>query len=456
VLKLISVFELRALVTLAGPILVTQIAQTANGFIDTVMAGAVSPNDLAAVAIGSSIWLPAYLFMAGILIANNPVIAQHLGAGEEAKIPVAVHQGLWIALALGIAGFLFMRNVGPILELMAVDPAIRPMIQAYCKGLSFSMPAAAAFLAIRSFCDALSRPHPVMVISVIGTFLNIPLNYILIHGLFGLPALGGVGCGYATSLVFWLMLIMLAGYVNSADQFKFAHPFSSFSAPNPGHIKNLIKLGLPIALAIFFEVSIFTLVSLFIGSLGARVVASHQISLNIASLSFMVPLSIAMALTIRVGEGIGAGQVKWVAQRCVTGLALSFLIACFAAAGMALFAYELTGIYTQAADIRTLAASLLLLAAVFQISDAMQANANGCLRGFKDTAVPMYLTLLAYWGIGMPVGYLLGMTDLIGPARGAQGFWVGLTVGLSCAALFLLIRLQRTFSAWSESRSPTR
>ncbi|HET8708182.1 MAG TPA: MATE family efflux transporter, partial [Pseudomonadales bacterium] len=159
--KHFSFAELRALIALAGPILVTQIAQTANGFIDTVMAGAVGPNDLAAVAIGSSIWIPAYLFMAGVLIANNPVIAQHLGADESDKIPKAVHQGIWIAAVLGSAGFLFMRNVAPLLDLMEVDAAIRPSIQRYCDGMSYSMPAAALFLAIRSFCDALSKPHPV-------------------------------------------------------------------------------------------------------------------------------------------------------------------------------------------------------------------------------------------------------------------------------------------------------
>lgn len=453
-LKYFSFSELRALLALVGPILVTQVAQTANGFIDTVMAGAVGPNDLAAVAVGSGIWIPAYLFTAGILIANNPVIAQHLGAGEIKKIPVAVHQGIWIAVVLGILGFIFMRNVSPIIEMMNVDASIRPQIQAYCNGMSYSMPAAAFFLAIRSFCDALSKPHPVMIISVIGTILNIPFNYILIHGKFGLPAMGGVGCGYATSLVFWFMLISLALYVNAASIFKFAHPFRSFSAPDFPHIRKLIQLGLPIALAIFFEVSVFTLVSLFIGSLGARIVASHQITLNIASLSFMVPLSIAMASTIRVGEGIGAGQVNVVAQRCVTSLCLSLFIACFAATGMAFFAEQLTGIYTKEADIKKLAAELLTLAAIFQISDAMQANANGCLRGFKDTKMPMYLTLLAYWFIGMPSGYVLGMTSILTSPLGAHGFWIGLIIGLTCAASFLLIRLRSTYLRWSKSPLP--
>ncbi|HET8706383.1 MAG TPA: MATE family efflux transporter, partial [Pseudomonadales bacterium] len=250
-------------------------------------------------------------------------------------------------------------------------------------------------------------------------------------------------------------LVSLALYVNAAEQFRFAHPFRSFSAPDGRHIIKLAKLGLPIALAIFFEVSVFTLVSLFIGSLGARVVASHQITLNIASLSFMVPLSIAMALTIRVGEGVGAANVQMVAQRSVTGLCLSFFIACFAAAGMAGFADSLTAIYTQEPDIRQLAAELLTWAAIFQISDAMQANANGCLRGFKDTTAPMYLTLLAYWCIGMPSGYILGMTHFLTSPLGANGFWIGLVIGLTCAAGFLLIRLRTTFKRWAVSPSPT-
>lgn len=452
--KYFSFRELRALLALVGPIMVTQIAQTANGFIDTVMAGSVGPNDLAAVAVGSGIWIPTYLFIAGILIANNPIIAHHLGAGETKKIPVAVHQGIWIASVLGIAGFFLMRNVAPILDLMNVDPSFRHLTERYCVGMSYGLPASAFFLAIRSFCDALSKPKPVMVISVIGTLLNIPFNYVLIHGTFGLPALGGVGCGYATSLVFWVMFVSLALHVNSAEDFKFAHPFRSFSAPNFPLILKTIQLGLPIAFTIFFEISVFTLVSLFIGSLGASIVASHQIALNIASLSFMVPLSIAMALTIRVGEGIGAHQVKHVTERCVTGLVLSLFIACFAASGMALFSEQLTSIYSNDPNIKKLAGELLLFAAIFQISDAMQANANGCLRGFKDTTTPMYLTLLAYWCIGMPSGYVLGMTNLLTPALGAHGFWIGLVIGLSCAAIFLLIRLRNTFKRWSELQSP--
>lgn len=439
--------EARAQLRLALPVLGGQLAQTANGFVDTLMAGRVSPADLGAVAVGASLWVPLFLFMTGVLMTTTPVLSRNLGAQDYHRINPIAQQGLWLGLALGAIAALLLRGMAPVLQWMDVDPAVRPLVRGYLKAISWAMPGAALFLALRSYTEAMSHTRPVLWISVVGLLINIPANYALIHGAWGLPALGGVGCGWATSLVMWSMTLMMALYISVHRVYRDAPLSLRRPHLEPATAWYILRLGLPVGLSIFFEVSIFGVIALFISSLGPTIVAGHQVALNFTSLLFMVPLSLALAVTVRVGHARGRQQPQETALAIDTALRMTVMIGLLSSLGLMLFRDLIPGIYTDDAAVSLLASRLLVYAALYQLSDAWQVTASGALRGFEDTRTPMLITLLAYWGIGLPVGYLLGMTDISGDRMGPDGFWIGLIAGLTAAALMLGMRLTSRISS---------
>lgn len=435
--------ELRAQLALALPILGGQLAQTANGFVDTLMAGRVSPVDLAAVAVGASIWVPAYLFMTGVLMSATPILSRTLGAQSFSRVNPLTQQGLLLALGLGLLMMALLRSMAPVLAWMDVDAALQPLVIGYLDALSWGMPAMALFLSLRSYTEALSHTRPVLLISVAGLLINIPSNAIFIYGLFGVPAMGGVGCGWATSLVMWMMAAMMAVYVARHPVYDDARLSLRQRFFEPATILYMLRIGLPVGLSIFFEVSIFAIIALLISSLGAITVAGHQIALNFTSLIFMLPLSLALAVTVRVGLARGRNNPDAAHLAINTALIITLAIGISAAVLLLLLRHHVPMLYTPDKEVRDLAARLLLFAALYQVSDAWQVTVNGALRGYEDTAVPMLLTLIAYWGIGLPVGYVLGLTDLLRPAMGPDGFWIGLISGLTAAAIMLTLRLRR-------------
>lgn len=441
-LPLLDRAELGQLLRLMGPILVTQLAQTAFGFVDTLMAGQVSPLDLAAVALGAGIWLPIYLLLSGILMATTPLVAKHFGADDHHHIPPTVQQALWLALGFGLLGALLLRQASPVLELLGTPTAMRALTLRYLDGLSLGIPAVTVFVVLRCYVEALGRPVPVMLISILGLLLNIPANYAFIYGKLGLPAMGGAGCGWATAVVMWAMLILLAGYVLLTPALRHYPLLQNWTRPHLERMLNFLRLGVPMGVAIFFEVSVFAIVALLIAPLGERVVAGHQIALNVTSLLFMFPLSLAIAMTIRVGQAFGAREADAIRRIQRTGFATAVLMSLLSASLIVLARDSITALYTRDVSVRLLAADLLLFAAGYQVVDALQVAAAGCLRGLHDTKGPMQLTLIAYWGIALPVGYLLGLTTWLGAPRGPYGFWTGLVLGLVAACLLLTWRLR--------------
>lgn len=435
--------ELRDLLLLVGPILVTQLTQTANSFVDTLMAGQVSALDLAAVSMGAGLWLPVFLLVSGILLATTPLVANAWGAGRHGEIPGTIHQALWLAGILGCAGFLILRHTGPIMGLLHVPPHLQQGMQAYLEGISWGIPAVAAFFVLRCYSEGIGHPAPVMIISIIALLANIPLNYIFIHGLFGVPRLGGPGCGWATAIVFWLELVLMAGWVAIAPRYKGIRPGHGPWKPDAAIMWSVLKVGFPIGIAIFVEVSVFALAAILLSPLGEKVVAGHQIALNVASLLFMLPLSVAMAMTIRVGQAAGRSDGHGVMLTRRMGLMLILAVALLNATLVLSLRDSITGIYTTDASVRQLAMNLLMFAAFFQIFDALQVGASGMLRGLQDTRGPMQITLVAYWLVALPLGYALGMGILSGGPGGAEGLWTGLVIGLMLAAVLLNLRLNR-------------
>ncbi|WP_028239418.1 MATE family efflux transporter [Stutzerimonas azotifigens] len=436
--------ELRALFILALPIMIAQLAHTAMGFVDTLMAGRVSPEDLAAVALGNSIWVPTFLLMTGVLLATTPKVAQKHGAGETAQIGPLVRQALWLGLGIGTLCALLLWNAAPVMRWMQVDPALVEPSMAYLRAVACGFPPIALYQVLRCFSDGLGHTRPSMVLGLLGLLLNIPLNYVFIYGKLGLPAMGGVGCGWATALVMLAMLLGMLYWVRRAPCYQPSGLFSHFEAPRWDEIRRLLAVGVPIGVAVFAEASIFSVIALLIGGLGATVVAGHQIALNFTSLIFMIPLSLAMAITVRVGQALGRGAPRDARFVAGVGMIMALLYACFSASGMLLLREDIARIYTPDPAVIAIAANLFFYAALFQFSDVVQVTAAGALRGYQDTRMTMIFTLFAYWGIGLPIGYALGLSDWLGEPSGPSGLWQGLIAGLSCAAVLLGIRLARS------------
>ena len=446
-----SLNEVRALLALAGPIIVAQLANTAMGFVDALMAGRVSPHDLAAVALGNSIWIPVLLLMNGILMATTARVARKVGAGTYALIGPLVRQALWLGLAIGLLATVLLMSAEPVLVLMQVETSLRATTLGYLQAVALGFPALALYQVLRGFSDGLGSTRPSMVIGIVGLLLNIPANYVLIYGKFGLPALGGVGCGWATALVMYFMFAAMLWWVHWAPVYRSSRLFEHLELPRWPAIRELLAIGLPIGVAIFAEASIFSVIALLIGSLGASVVAGHQIALNFSSMVFMIPYSLAMAATVRVGQALGRGAPRDARFSAGVAMVTALAYACCSASVIVLLRGDIARLYTPDAEVVAVAGALLVYSALFQFSDAIQVTAAGALRGYQDTRATMLITLLAYWGIGLPIGYGLGLSSLFGPPSGPAGLWQGLVVGLTCAALLLGVRLQR--SAWRHIRA---
>lgn len=430
--------EAVALLTLGGPVIGAQLAQMSLHFVDTVMAGQLSAQDLAAVAVGGNLWMPIFVFGMGLLMSVSPTVAHCFGAGQTVEIGGHVRQGLWLSLAVAAWTFVLMRNAHPLLEWMQVDEQIIPTAIGFLRAVSWGLPAACAYTVLRGFSDAVSRTRPVLLISLLGLPANIAGNYVFMYGHLGMPRMGAVGCGVSTALVLWLELACLAAWIALTPYYRRFSVFAHWEGPQRRELWTLARLGAPIGASLFMEGSLFGAVALLLGRFGPKVVSGNQIALNVASITFMVPLGIAIAVTIRVGQALGAGDVRAarLSGTVGSGLAVSFMT--LAAIVIAVFPLRIAAIYTTDREVQSVAASLLVMAAIFQVFDGLQVAGAGALRGLKDTAVPMAITFVAYWGVGLPLGYTLGIAQ----QRGVQAMWIGLIAGLLAAAVLLNLRFQ--------------
>ncbi|AGH81308.1 MATE efflux family protein [Psychromonas sp. CNPT3] len=433
--------EVKKILKLSIPLFIAQFAQTAMGFVDTIMAGGVSANDMAAVSIAASIWLPCILFGVGILMAMIPLIAQADGGRQYDKIPRLGQQGLYVALLLCVPIALILYNAGWLVDQMQIEDSLKSITTRYLYAVIPAIPAFLLFQALRNYVEGLSLTKPAMVISFIGLLANIPLNWIFVYGKFGMPALGGVGCGIATTLVYWIMLFALFVYVLYAKKLQHTPLFVNIEKPNWLVIGDISKLGLPVAIAIFFEVTIFAGIAVLVAPLGALIVASHQIAMNFSSMVFMLPMSIASAVSIRVGFNLGNGSTLGAKNASYAGLSVGLSLAVVSAILTLLFREEIARLYTDNLQVINLAVTLIIFSALYQCVDALQVVAAGALRGYKEMVAIFTRTFVAYWVVGLPLGYILARTDMLTEPMGAKGFWVGITIGLTVAAILLGQRL---------------
>ncbi len=435
--------ECRALIGLALPVIGTQLANIGLSVTDVIMAGHIGVKDLAAVAVGNSLAYPVVYTFMGVLVAIGPIVAQLYGGGRIGEIGEKVRQGFWVAALLSLIGILTIFNIQPIMVWVNVEPELIPLTARYIKALSWGLPFFMAYFVLRFFNEGLGLNRPAFLVSCLAVPFNILCNYTLMYGHFGFPKMGAVGSGHATAAVWVLMFSSLALWTFLRREYQ-TYNLRGISLPKWEVLKEIFSVGLPSGVSIGMEISMFAIIALLISSLGSQMVAAHQIALNIASIAYMAALGLSIALSTRVGHAAGRGSLNDVKKSGIVGISVAGLTSLAMAIIIYCFPYFLAGLYTREHDVRQLAAQLLFFAALFQLSDGLQVSSMGALRGLKDTRAPMFLNIFAYWVIGLPLGWYLGMYRNMG----AKGFWVGLIAGLTAGAVFHSIR----FFALTRSR----
>jgi MATE family multidrug resistance protein len=434
--------EIKRTLHLATPVIIGQLAVFSMSFVDTVMSGRLPNKEiaLAGLGIGGAVWSALLMFTLGILLAVQPSVAQLDGAGRQAEAGAYTRQAFWVAAALAIPYWAFCFYAEPFLTWFRIDPVIVPVAAGYLRALSWGAPGICLTFLLRYFSEGTGYTRPTMIYGVFGALLNIPLNYVLMFGKFGFPALGTVGCGVASAIVIWTSVLMLLVYILKHKHFKPFALFSSFDAPDWKQIYEHLRVSFPIAVSIFVEGSLFVGAALLIGRLGPVPAASHLIAINFSALVFMIPVGLSSAISIRVGNAIGRSDPESARYAGLIGMVIVLGFQTISASVMFLVPELIVSIYTDEAVVASLAASLLFYAAIFQYPDGIQICAAGALRGYKDTLVPMIYTIISFWLIGMTLGYFLTFNADMGPA----GMWIGMIAGLSAAAVLMLARFHRS------------
>lgn len=434
--------EAAALWRLSWPMLVGQLATVGMGVADVAMTGHVSASELAAVSLGASVWSIILVTVMGTMMAINTVVAHDIGAAQYGRIPHVVRQALWKGLFVGLVFFAVANLSTLVFDHIGLTPDVAANASMFVHAISIGMPAFACYRALYGYTTSINQTKPVMVIAVLGLLFNVFVNWLLVFGNWGMPKLGGVGCAVATGLCMWLMLGAMLAWIRIAPAYRQTYPFTHWEGPNWAEIASMLRLGLPIGVTYLAEVSAFGAVSLMIARFGVVQVSASQIALNFSSLVFMVPLSFGIGLITRVGQSLGEGDALRARFVAWVGVGMSLAFALMSAALIAVFRWEIARAYTSDPAVQELCAHLLLFAALFQLSDATQVATSSAIRGYKVTRQPMQIQLLAFWGFAMPVGYVLGIAPAWFPwspaaPMAASGFWIGLVLGLTVAAVLL-------------------
>lgn len=431
--------ELRATLTLALPLVAGQLCAMGMNVVETLLAGHRGGLTLAAVGIATPLWSMAILAAIGLMLAVPPSVAQLVGAGRRHEVGGLYRQALWLAAVTGVLLLCLLQFSGELLTWAGVDAAIIPEAVVFLDILAWGAPAQCLFLVSRGLSEGLGLTRPTLWFSLFGVLLLAPFGWLLMYGGAGVPAMGIRGLGIAYAVTLWLQAAAMISYLHWHRNYRDLGLFSRWQWPQWATIAGLLAIALPMGFAILMEGGLFIATALLMGSLGATTAAAHQVAINVASVAFMVPLGVAMAITVRVGQAVGREDVAGVRWAGFVGIGLVLVTQVISALVLALAAKPIAAAYTRDLVVVTMAAQLLLFAAVFQLADGIQAASNGALRGLKDTRVPAVLTVVSYWAIGMVSSWYLAFER----GMGARGLWIGLIIGLSAASVSLFWRFLR-------------
>jgi MATE family multidrug resistance protein len=420
---------LRDLFHLAWPVLIAQLAVVGNGVIDSIMAGRLSAPDLAAIGIGASIYITIFVTLMGVLLALTPTVAHLYGAGRFTDIGEEVRQSAWMGLVLAALAIPLLLHPDPLIRFAQLPPEVEPKVRAYLAVLAWGVAPALAFRIFYGFLSGIGRPRAIMAFNLLGLLLKIPLNAIFMYGL----DMGAAGCAASTVVISWLTAVLAWSWCAlRLDGGEFG-VFARLTPPRLAAIAELLKLGLPIGATFLVDVTAFTFMALFIARLGAATSAAHQIAANLAILTFMFPLALGHAASVLVGQALGAGDPRRARRAGLAGLGTAVGLSLAVSLLLWQGAPILAALYTPDRSVQAVAVPLIVLVAAYHLADAFQATMVNTLRGYKKTTLPMIAYAVTLWGVGLGGGYVLGLTDLLGPARGAAGFWLAAAAGLALA-----------------------
>jgi MATE family multidrug resistance protein len=440
----------RSIVRLAWPVLVAQLAVIASGVLDTIMAGRYSAVDLAAVGIGASVYFSVFIGLMGVVLSLSPIAGQLFGGKQYERIGEETRQTAWLALALSVLGVLLLAFPDPFLRLSGAPAEVEARARAYLRGIAWAVPAMLLFRVFFALTTAVARPRAVMIINLIYFATKIPLNALFIYGVFGAPELGGPGCAIATAIASWIVFVLAWTYCARHPFYAPFRVFARWSWPDPAILWNHLKLGVPMGLALFIEVTSFTFMAIFLARLGAVTSAGHQIASNVTAVFYMFGLAVGNATGVLIAQAVGARDLAQARHTGFTGMRLMLGLSVCSGALISLAAPGIVSFYSHDPEVRALAANLLVYVALFQIFDTAQVVIVNALRGYKIAFIPMLVYTVALWGIGLGGGYALGLEKVslagslgLSTPMGAAGFWLAGVTSLVVASAILLAYFAR-------------
>ncbi|QJC36823.1 MATE family efflux transporter [Enterobacteriaceae endosymbiont of Donacia vulgaris] len=434
--------EIKKLLNIAIPIILTQIAYLLISIINIIMSSSFNKTDIAILSIGTSIWLPIILFGHGIFLSLIPIITKLYISNNQRKIINYIKQSYLLAMILSFIMMFILYKINFLISLLFHNKFFVFKIKRFLNIIIWSIPGYLLLQILRCLCISLELIIPDMIISWVGVIIYIPINYIFIYGFFYIPPLGILGCSISIVLIYWILFFITMLWMFKSTYFKKIRCFNLLNKPNFKILKKIFKLGLPIGLSIFFEITLFSIVSLLISSkMGIDDIISHQIALNFSSLIFIIPLSLSIATTILVGFYLGLGNkdnakiISWISQTIGIIISVIIILVSF------FFKDKIASFFNHNKNIIHLSSNLILLASIYQFLDSIQVIGSGTLKGYKDTKFIFLVTFISYWIISLPIGYILSITNLITYHMGPSGFWIGFIIGLIIAVILIILRI---------------
>ena len=427
---------------LAVPMFLTQLALQLIQVNSVVQSGNYSTDVQAGIMLAGNLWFPVMIGIGGVLFFVTPMIAQLYGAKNIKDIGPLARQAIWLSIPIVLIGMLILSKASFILTIAKVDPEIIKYSKEYLSYFVFALPAILLSQPLRSLCEGTTRPLPITLLNILMLLIAIVGNYTFIYGNFGFPEMGARGAGLSAVIGTWSSFLILIVYLKYKSAFG-TELFSKFELPNLKILKEILIGGLPVGLGNFIELSMFSGAGIVLGRFGSEVIAANGIALTLGGLFFMVPLSISNAAAVRVGNNVGANNMKGAKYSSYFSLRLATICALFMSLIIVINAEFLSSLLNDNPKVIALAVVLLSFAAFFQLADGLAMASIGSMSGYKDTFGPMKIMAISYWGVGLPLGIILSITDLIVEQMGAVGMWTGMATGLSVAAVLMVRRVRK-------------
>jgi len=439
--------EIREYLRIAVPLASAQVAQSATGFVDTVMMGRLGQEPLAAGGLASITFFTLLSVASGVVMGVTPLVAEAYGGGYKTRIEQVTHQGLWLSLALAVPIMFLIAQIGTFMHQLGQNATTVNLAKSYLDVIVWGFFPALAFAMLRGVVSGLSQARPVMVIVIVGTLFNVVGNYVLGFGKLGFPKMGLVGLALASAFTLWGMFVALVVYILRDKQLKTYRLFQSLNRLKPQILQELVVIGVPIGVSSALEMGLFTVVTYLMGILGTNVLAAHQIVFQTMFVIFMIPLGMSYATTARVAQLTGQQDFEGVRQTGYISIVIVTGFMTLMALVLLAFSPQVIGIYIdirnpENANVLALATSMLSVAALAHPVDGMQKVTIGALYGLQDTRVPMLLSFLAFWGIGLTSGYFLGFHF----GLGSTGLWIGQSIGVTVSAGLFIWRFRKLVS----------